>query len=291
MTTALTLVLVGAACGAVGVWVLNFAQAILAESFTHALLPGLVLATLLGGGLLAGALLGVVAAYLAILGAVRTPRTSFQTGVSVAVSTLLAGGALLASVGRGLGGSGGGGSGGGGSGEIEHLDELLFGDPLAASGRELLLAIFFAAVVAIALFLFARRFAVLAFDPGAASALGVDVARVSAVALALLAVSVTVAANVAGNLLALALVTGPAYGAAALGRRLGVVTGMAAGAGAVGALAGVLISRWADWPAAASIALVLCLWALIAGAVGVARSSGSPWAWSARSAAADARLG
>jgi ABC-type Mn2+/Zn2+ transport system permease subunit len=255
--SALMLMLVGAACGAVGVWVLNFAQAILAESFSHALLPGLVLAALLGGGLLLGALLGVVAAYFVIVGATRSPRTTHQTGISVAVSTLLSGGVLLAAV--------------GGDGRGMEFEALLFGDPLAATGREVALAaVFFCAVVA-SLVVFGRRFAALAFDPGAAPALGVNPARTSAVALAMLAISVTVAANVAGTLLALALVTGPAYGAVVVCRRLGAVTLVAALAGACSALAGIYLSWYADWPVAASIALVICCWALGAGALGVLR--------------------
>ena len=63
LLSTLELVIVGGACGAVGVWVLHFGRAILAESFTHALLPGLVLAAIVGAGLLLGAVVGVIAAY------------------------------------------------------------------------------------------------------------------------------------------------------------------------------------------------------------------------------------
>jgi ABC-type Mn2+/Zn2+ transport system permease subunit len=245
---ALALVLIGAGCGAVGVWVLYFGQAILAESFTHALLPGLVLAAMLGAGLFFGALIGVLAAYCLILVAVRTPRTSSQTGISVAISTLLALGGLLA-----LSGS-----------QVTGFEAMLFGDPLAASTADVLWAALLALAIAATLLLLGGQFAALAFDRASAATLGVNVGLVSAAALALLALSVSLSANIAGNLLALALVTGPAYGATALSRRLVPALLLAAGVGAASGLIGLFISWHAGWPVAASVALTIVCWALAA---------------------------
>ena len=120
--SALELMIVGGACGAVGVWVLHFGRAILAESFTHALLPGLVLATIVGAGLLLGAVVGVIAAYALLLVAARAPKTSSATATSVSVTLLVAVGALMASSGHG----------------VASFESLLFGDPLAASEGDVL---------------------------------------------------------------------------------------------------------------------------------------------------------
>lgn len=245
---AVVLVLVGAACGAVGVWVLHFGNAILAESFTHALLPGLVLAAMLGAGLTLGALAGVGAAYLLLLVAMRAPRTSVQSAHSTSVTTLLASGALLAT---------------GGSG-IEGFEHLLFGDPLAVTTGDVISAAALAAGIAVALIALHGQFTALAFDSGAAPSLGVSAGAVSAAALALLAVSVAVAANVLGSLLALALVTGPAFAAAALARRIAVSLLLAAVIGAATAIGGLYLSYYADLPAGASIALVICSAAVLA---------------------------
>lgn len=254
---ALELMLVGAACGAIGVWVLQFGQAILAESFTHALLPGLVVASIVGGGLIFGALLGALLAYGLILFAVRAPHTSSPTGISAAVTTLVAVGALLAGSGSGIAG----------------FEALLFGDPLAASRSDVIGAAALALLIAGALTALGRQFAALAFDPGTAQALGVRSGWISAAALALLALSVSVAANVAGSLLALALVTGPALGASAISDRLASTLWIAAGAGAACGLAGLYLSYYADWPASASIALTICAWAVLAGIAGARRGA------------------
>ncbi len=252
LASACELLLIGAACGAVGVWVLHFGRAILAESFSHALLPGLVLAAMVGAGLFFGAIAGVVLAYLLLLASGRAPSTSLPTANSVTVTTLVALGALLASSGAG----------------VAQFESLLFGDPLASSWRDVATAAVFAIVAFAALAVLGGRFAALAFDPGAAPALGVNTARVSAAALALLAVSVSVAANVSGTLLALALVTGPALGASAISHRLRPALAVAALAGAFSGVAGIYLSYYADWPASASIALVICLWTLLASAFG-----------------------
>lgn len=242
------MVLVGAACGAVGVWVLHFGQTILAESFSHALLPGVVAASLLGAGLMLGALVGVLAAYGLILLASNTPRTSSPTAISAAVSALVAGGALLATSGEGH----------------EHFEELLFGDPVDAGGGEVLLALLLALGIALALWVFRERFSALAFDRPAAASLGVNVAWVSAAALGLLALSVAVAANVAGTLLALSFVTGPALGASMLTERLGAALWISAAAGGACAAFGSLLAELTDWPLSASVALTICLWVLLA---------------------------
>ncbi len=242
--SAAELALVGAACGAVGVWVIHFGRAIVAESYTHALLPGLVLAAALGGGLLWGALLGVVIAWVCLALSARAPRTSLQTANSVTVTMLVAVGALMAT------------SSSGGA----QLESLLLGAPVAGDWGDVATAAAFAALVAVVLRLMGSRFAALAFDPLAAPHLGVNAALARATALGLLALSVSVAANVAGTLLALALVIGPALGASAVARRLRSTLFVASLVGAASGLAGVYLSWYTDWPTSASIALALCLW-------------------------------
>ncbi len=51
----LEVVILGATCGALGVWLLQLHHTYAAESLAHAMLPGLVIAALLGAPLLLGA--------------------------------------------------------------------------------------------------------------------------------------------------------------------------------------------------------------------------------------------
>lgn len=244
----LVLVLVGASCGAVGVWVMHFNNAILTESFTHAMLPGLVIAVAAGASVFLGALAGVAAAYLLLLVALRAPRTSVPVSHSVTVTTLLAAGALYSS--HGL--------------NAERLEELLFGGSQVSTTTDVLGVVAMAATIALALYALHGQLSALAFDAGAGQSLGVRSGIVSASALALLALAVSVAAVVAGSLLALALVTGPAFGAAALARRIGNSLLLAGLAGAGCAASGLCLADWAGLPSSATIALVACAWAAVA---------------------------
>jgi ABC-type Mn2+/Zn2+ transport system permease subunit len=252
LSSAVELALVGGACGAVGVWVVQFGRAFLAESFTHALLPGLVLAAITGSGLFLGAVVGIVFAYAVLLAAQRAPRTAPSSATSVTVTLLVAVGALMASGGTGA----------------ARFESLLFGDPLAASTRDIVVACGLALAISVTMFLYHHRFSAIVFDPGAAPSLGVNVAVTGAILLALLVLSIAVAANVAGSLLALALITGPGIGALALTDRISHAIAVAAVAGALCGLAGIYLSYYADWPASACIAIAASVFA--AGGIGLA---------------------
>lgn len=253
-TSAAELALIGAACGAVGVWILFFGRAFLAESFGHALLPGLVVAAALGGSLLIGAILGVGAAYAVLVSAERAPRTSTSTATSVTVTTMVAAGALLAT--RGTGAAG--------------FESLLFGDPLAAAWNDVAYAAGIAVLIGALLVLFHERFAALAFDRAAASSLRLNVTLTTALMVGVLVFAIAVAASTAGSLLALALLLGPAIAATSVGRvlrlRLPATIISAALVGSLVGIGGLYLSYYADWPASPSVALVACLVALAGGA-------------------------
>src|SRR5829696_7579800 len=178
MRRALAEVLVAAlACGPLGVWVLLYRQSYAAESLSHAMLPGLVIAALAGAPLLLGAAGGVLAAAAVIALAGRDERLGGDVGVAVAIAALFGLGALLAL-----------------SPDVPaRLGELLFGDLLGVTGRDLGEAAVLAAGVAAALALAHRRLALSVFDRAAAPSLGARPGRWETVLLILLAVC-TVAA-------------------------------------------------------------------------------------------------
>src|SRR4051794_41820143 len=74
------------ACGPLGVWVLLYRQSYAAESISHAMLPGLVVAALAGAPLLLGAAGGVLVAAAAIAPAGRDGGPGSGGGVAGGVS-------------------------------------------------------------------------------------------------------------------------------------------------------------------------------------------------------------
>lgn len=248
------LILVGAGCGAVGIWIVQFGRAFLAESLTHALLPGLVVASLLGASLVAGALVGVLAAYVVALGVARAPRTSASAATSISVTLLVALGALAASTGAR------------GSAVFENL---LFGDPVAVSNADVAIGALLLLGMAVALWLLHERFGALAFDPAAATWLGISPGRVQAALLLVVVSAVAIAVNVSGSLPALALLTGPAVAGSALTRRIGRSVLWSALIGAGCGIGGLYLSYYADWPAGASVAIACSAAAVVGAAVPV----------------------
>ncbi len=235
----LEVVIVGATCGALGVWLLHVRSTYAAESLAHAMLPGLVVAALVGAPLLLGAAGGVLVAAALIALAARDTRVGAEVAVGVTVTTAFGLGAVLALA----------------PDVPARLGELLFGDLLGTSTADLVAAGALGGLVALALVAGHRSLAAAVFDPVAARSLGVRPARMQLALLALLAVAVVAAVQGLGNLLVLALIVAPASAGIRLGASLRAQIALAAGLGALAGLLGVVASAELDIAAGAAVAL------------------------------------
>jgi ABC-type Mn2+/Zn2+ transport system permease subunit len=254
------IVVLGAACGALGVWLLHLRHAYAAESLAHAMLPGLVLASLAGVPLLLGAGAGVLVTAALIALATRDTRVGPEIAVGVTVTTAFGLGALLAlSPAVPVG-----------------LDKLLFGDLLGADAADLVSAGVLAALVGVALAAGHRRLAVAVFDPVAAPSLGVRPARVELALLALLAVAVVAAVLSLGNLLVFALLVAPAAAAMRLGRSVRAQLWLAASLGCAAGVLGLVASAELDLAAGGSVALAAVALYALATLVRPATAHGGP---------------
>lgn len=232
-------VVLGVACGPLGVWLLHMHHAYAAESLAHAMLPGLVLAALVGAPLLLGAGGGVLVAAALIALAARDTRVGPEVAVGVTVTTAFGLGAVLAL-----------------SPDVPaRLGELLFGDLLGASDRDIVAAVCLAALVAAALALAHRSLCAAVLDPATAPSLGVRPQRVELALLALLAVATVAAVQGLGNLLVFALLVAPASAGMRVGRSVLSQLLCAAGVGASAGVLGLVVSAELDIAAGASVAL------------------------------------
>lgn len=250
---ALELLIVALVCGPMGVWVLLYRQAYAAESISHAVLPGLVLASLAGIPLALGASGGVLAgAGLIALGS-RTPRLGPDVAVAAVITTFVGAGALLAL-----------------SPDVPaRLQELLFGDPLAVADSDIALAAVTAAAGLAALAALHRTLALAAFDPVNARSLGGRPGLATAAVLVLLSLTVVAAVEALGSLLVIALVAGPAAAALRLATGLRAALALAAALAALAGIAGLYASYHLDVAAGAAIALAAVL--VFAGSLAVPR--------------------
>ncbi len=235
----LDLLILGAACGPLGVWVVLHRQSYAAESLAHAMLPGLVVAALIAAPLGLGAAAGLALAAAAIALASRQRLVDADAAVAVTVTALLGLGTLLAlAPATPLG-----------------LGEILFGDPLSVSAADLGASAVLAAAALAALAAGHRTLALGGFDPQSAPSLGASPAAATLLLLALLALTTLIAVQALGNLLVVAIVIAPAAAALQLcGRLLPALLTAAALAIAAG-VAGIYVSYWTEIAAGAAIAL------------------------------------
>jgi len=229
--------ILGLACGPLGVWILLLRRAYAAESLSHAMLPGLVIAALVGAPLILGAAGGVLAAAAGI--ALVARRGGGDVGVAVVVSGLFGLGGMLALAPE----------------TPPRLGELLFGDLLGVTTGNLIAAAALALAVLVALAVAYRSLAVTAFDRGSAHALNVNAAKADLGLLILLAITTVAAVQGLGNLLLIALILAPATAALSLTTRLPQALTLAAGLAALAGLAGLLVSYRLEIAAGASVAL------------------------------------
>lgn len=236
-------IVLGLACGPLGVWILLLRRAYAAESLSHAMLPGLVIAALAGVPLLLGAAAGVLVAAGGIALVARDARAGGDIGVAVVVSGLFGLGGILAL-----------------SPETPpRLGELLFGDLLGVTGGDLVEAGILAAAIALALALAHRRLALSVFDRAAARSLGARPARWELVLLALLAVCTVAAVRGLGNLLVVALILAPGAAALNLTARLPAALALAAALAGLAGVLGLVASYHWEVAAGASVALAAVL--------------------------------
>ncbi len=230
--------LISLAGGALGCWVIFYGVSYAAESLSHALFPGLVVAALAGVPILVGGIPGIAVAAVAIALVGRVPGIGRDTAVAVVVTGFFGLGALLALS----------------ADSPPGIQSLLFGDILAPSDSDLRIAAILAAGVVISLIALHWRLLAVAFDRTTAGALGASPTVADIAVLILLAAAVLVAAQGLGTLLAVAALVGPAATARVITHRIGSMMAVATGLGICAGVVGLYLSYYAGFAAGAAIA-------------------------------------
>ncbi|GAA0274686.1 zinc ABC transporter permease AztB [Cryptosporangium japonicum] len=234
-------VLLAAVCALVGVWVIARGMTFLGEAMSHGMLPGVAIASVLGGSLVAGA----AASALAMAIGVNALRHSREFGRDTSIGLLFVGmlsvGVIVVSHSRSF---------------ATDLTAFLFGDVLAIRSADLVLLGGAAVVVAAVSVVGYRPFLALTFDPRKARTLGLRPGLANAAMLVLLTITMAVAFSVVGTLPAFGLLIAPSAAALLVARRLPAVMFTAFLLGSAAVLIGLWISWFAATAAGATIAAV-----------------------------------
>ncbi len=234
-------VMVGIICSVLGTYVILQGMAFFGDALAHAILPGVVLAYLVGWPLVIGALIiGVLAAIgIGALSERGEMREDTAIGIVFAASFAL-GVALLSTT----------------NSYAVDLAHILFGDVLGVSASSLWMILLLGALVLLTIFFFYKEFLVLAFDPTLAVVLRLPVTFLRYLLLVLIAVTIVVSLQVVGIALVLAMLVTPAAAAQLLTRRLPVMMAVAAFIGALSNVTGLYISYYANIAAGPAMVLV-----------------------------------
>lgn len=235
-----TSVLAAVVCALLSCWLVLIGWSLMGDAVSHAVLPGVVLAYVVGAPFALGAIVfGVLAVVL--IGAVRSPgRIKEDAAIGIVFTVLFALGLVLISV----------------TPSQTDLAHIVFGNILGVSTVDLV-QVAILAVVAIAVLLIKRRDLTLyAFDPTHAHAIGLSPRLLGAVLLGVLAVTAVVALQVVGVVLVVALLIIPGATAFLLTERFGRMLVIAPVTAAASAVIGIYLSYWLDVASGGMIVVV-----------------------------------
>jgi len=240
-------VLVGAIGGVVGVHVMLRRLPFFVVAMSHAMFPGVVLASVAGISLfIGGTAFGlVVVAAVAVIGASRVLDQSSAIGVVLAGAFAL--GVLVLSA---------------QPGSSHDLSAFLVGSILTVTPADVVTTALGGGVVILVLAALHKELVASAFDPAGSAALGYPVRRLDTLVLAAVTITMATTIPATGTLLSVALLTVPALTARVWTDRVGPAMVIAAGVGAASGLLGLAASTL--WRIAAGGAIGLAATALLA---------------------------
>ena len=231
MTRALlTSVISAGMCGLLSCWLVLIGWSLLGDAVSHAILPGVVIAYILGLPFAVGA---VVCGFLAVgmVGLVRdTSRVKEDAAIGIVFTTFFAAGLVLISV----------------TPSQIDLHQIIFGNVLGVSRTDLVQIAGLAAIVGIALVLKRRDLTLYAFDATHAHALGLSPRMLGALLLGLVALTSVAALQVVGVILVVAMLIIPGATAYLLTDRFGRMLVIAPLVAASCSVVGIYLSYWMD---------------------------------------------
>jgi len=240
----LAAVLVGIVCAVVGVFVVLRGMAFFGDALAHAILPGVAVGYLIGGGARGplfwwGLLTGIFAA-IGIGTISRSARIKEDTAIGIIFAGMFALGIALISSVRSY---------------TADLAHFLFGDVLGVRTADLLLTAAFGAGILLIVFLLYKEFVVLSFDPVLAATLRLPARALDYLLMVLIAVAIVVSLQTVGVALMVAMLVTPAAAASLLTRRLPVMMGLAALIASLSGVIGLYFSYYLNIASGAAIVL------------------------------------
>lgn len=249
-------IIVGVVCAMVGVYVVLRGMAFLGDALAHAILPGVAVGYMVGGGargpLFWWALVAAILASLGIGAVSQGTKVKQDTAIGIIFAgTFALGIALISSMGS----------------YAVDLAHFLFGDILGVSSSDLWLTGIMGTIVVITILAFYKEFMLLSFDPILATTLRLPTRLLENLLLILIAVTIVVSLQTVGVALMVAMLVTPAAAALLITRRMAAMMALAAVIAAVSGVVGLYLSFYLEIASGAAIVLTctaffLTIWAV-----------------------------
>lgn len=228
-------------CGVLSCWLVLIGWSLMGDAVSHAVLPGVVLAYMLGTPFAVGALVFGVAA-VALIGIVRsTSRVKEDAAIGVVFTTLFALGIVLISV----------------VPSQTDLGHILFGNLLGVSVSDLTQVLVLGAVTLAILVVKRRDLTLYAFDPTHAHAIGLNPKVLGGLLLGLLALTVVVALQAVGVVLVVAMLIIPGATAYLLTDRFARMLVISPIIAAACSIVGIYLSYYLDASSGGTVVLTM----------------------------------
>lgn len=237
-------VLVGIICGVMGCFIILRGMALMGDAISHAVLPGVVIAYMLGVSFFVGAVISGVITALGIGYISQNTKIKDDTAIGIMFTAAFALGIVLITSLRGT---------------DVHLWHILFGNVLAVSHQDLLVALIIGVIVLGCITLFYKQFLLSSFDPIMAQSIGMPINLIHYFLMLLLSLVTVAALNTVGIILVVAMLITPGATAFLLTDQLHRMLIISAVVGIISSIVGVYYSFIYDVATGGAIVLVASL--------------------------------
>ena len=237
-------IMVGIVSATVGTYVVLRGMAFFGDALAHAILPGLAVGYLAGGGArepLFWWALGTAVVTSVGIGAIsRGAKVKEDTAIGIVFAGMFALGIALISTARNY------------SVDLTHF---LFGDVLGVRASDLWLTGIFGALILLVILAFYKEFLVLSFDPVLAATLRIPARLLDFLLIILVAVTIVISLHTVGVALMVAMLVTPAAAAYLVTVRLPSMMLLSATIGALSGIIGLYLSYYINIASGAAIVL------------------------------------
>lgn len=239
----LTAVMVGIMSGIIGSFIILRGMSLMGDAISHAVLPGVAVAYMLGINILIGAsIFGVLAALLIGFVAARS-KIKTDTSIGVVFSAFYALGFILISMAE----------------SSTNLHHILFGNILAVSDSDIMTTAVVLGIVILFVVIFYKELLVTSFDATYAKTYGLNVQVIHYTLMLVLTLVTVSALQTVGIILVVAMLITPAATAFLWTDKLDVMLVLSAVVGVVSSITGLYFSYTFNWASGPAIVIVAAL--------------------------------